>query len=65
MDQRVVPGSYWTDKLGKVIKVSSVARAPDETWVSYSAFGNVKDSKSLLESAFLQRFKPYTVKYDA
>lgn len=64
MNQRIVPGSYWTDKLGKVVKVTSVARAPDETWISYSAFGDNKDSKSLLESAFLQRFKNYTVKYD-
>lgn len=62
-EQRIVSGTLWSDKLGKVVKVTSVARTPEETWVSYSAFGNAKESNSLLDTAFLQRYKPYTMSY--
>lgn len=64
-EPRIVTGTYWVDKLGKVVKVTSVARTPEETWISYSSFGNAKESNSLLESAFLQRFKSYRLSYES
>jgi hypothetical protein len=65
MNDRVISGTYWINKMGEVVKITSVAKTPEETWVSYCYFGNPKNSSSLLESAFTQKFKPYNLKYDA
>jgi hypothetical protein len=51
-------GSMWTTMNGKLFQVVSVAKTPEETWVTYKD-KTTSEHFSCLKAAFLQRFRAF------
>jgi hypothetical protein len=56
MTKKITIGSFWSSGL-KMFEVVSVARTPDETWITYKNVNDPSQIYSCLQEAFLQRFK--------
>jgi hypothetical protein len=51
-------GSVWTSTNGNLFQVVSVAKAADETWITYKN-QRTGEHFSCLSDAFLQRFRSF------